>query len=475
MKPEPDETAFFCPGCHACFASSSETGVCPQCGVWLVEEGYVDPNQPTLISNPLAGDQLPTQVGADSLERLLGTELHVYQIDSLLGRGGMGWVFLALHRDLGRSCALKILSPHVQHQHIDYMRRFEEEGRNAAALVHPNIVTTHAIGKHNSWHFLEMEFVPGRSLQDAIDQQPFTPIRALTIASGIAGGLGMAHRHDIVHRDLKPDNVLLTHQSVPKISDFGLAKRLTPTHSTSQHSLAGTPFYMAPELFCGAEPTPASDIYALGVTLFAMLTGELPFKKSKLRELVSAVNHDPLPDLRRLTPSVTLDVAECVCAMMSRSPANRPQNGMEAQQLLLAVLGHTRDLRALIHESLDGDPTVTWQAEKSRYVIDVKLSAHRRQRVYIDGEEDGAVDRVLSIYSVCGLADPRLFADALRLNSQVCHGALALRVIGGVEHLIMVNNYPRATVDAAEIRHSVHDAARHADAFEQLLHDGDQY
>ncbi|MEZ6056049.1 MAG: protein kinase [Planctomycetaceae bacterium] len=484
MESEPIETAYFCPGCSTCFAVLGSTGVCPKCGMWLVEDGYVSPGDPTILLQflPDAGTSGQSRLetnDAQSLERLIGSNLHVYEVDSLLGRGGMGWVFLATHRDLKRPCALKILAPHAVCKEVDYLQRFEEEGRNAAALVHPNIVTTHAIGRHDDLHFLEMEFVPGRSLSDSIQAKNLTPLRSLTIAAGIAAGLGTAHLQGIVHRDLKPDNVLLTHQGVPKISDFGLAKRIG-TGRVSEAGipprfLAGTPQYMAPELFHGADPSPASDVYALGVTLFQMLTGELPFLKPKLSELIATVTHDELPDLRRMVPGLPLDVAEVVYAMLSRSPSNRPTDGIMATQYLLAVLGHSRDFREMIREALDGDRNVTWVADGSRFVVDVALPDNRRQRVFLDAQDDGGLDRVVSIYSLCGLANSQLFGEALRLNSQHLHGALALRQIDGEEHLIMVNSYPRATVDAGEIRQSVHEIARNADAFERRLHPTDRH
>src|SRR5580692_7789153 len=132
--------------------------------------------------------------------------------------GAMGRVYLAHHEDLDRKCALKVLSPRVCQTEIDYVRRFVHEGRAAAALVHPNIVTTHAIGESCGYRFLEMEFVPGRSLQDLVEyERRLLPTRAMALAVRIAEGLSAAHQEGIVHRDLKPDNVLISVQAIPKI------------------------------------------------------------------------------------------------------------------------------------------------------------------------------------------------------------------------------------------------------------------
>ncbi|MCA9582552.1 MAG: serine/threonine protein kinase, partial [Myxococcales bacterium] len=200
-----------------------------------------------------------------------------YRIVRRLARGGMGVVYLARNLRLQRLCALKVLSPRQSLQHIDYVERFEHEGRAAAALVHPNIVTTHAIGCVGDLHFLEMEYVSGQSLQKEIDRtRGIGPLRTTQMAVGIAEGLSVAHRLGIVHRDLKPDNVLVTPAGLPKIADFGLAKQI---HSASlgKTRLAGTPHFMASELFDGAEATPASDVFALGVCCYLMLTGCYPF------------------------------------------------------------------------------------------------------------------------------------------------------------------------------------------------------
>jgi serine/threonine protein kinase len=239
--------------------------------------------------------------------------------------------------------------------------------------------------------------------------------------------------------------------------------------------LAGTPHFMAPELFQGAQPTPASDVYALGVSLYLMLCGQFPFTRPKLSDLIAAVTTDPLPSLRAANSAVPLDVAECVCAMLSRSPENRPHDGIAAMQLLHAVLGHARNLETLLHEALDHEPSVDWRHQGDGYLARVELADGRRQQVWLETEERDAGERLVSIYSVCGPAQPAYYADALRLNSQMIHGALALRDIDGVPHFVVLNNYPRATVDSEEIRESILDAAFHGDAVERQLTGQDRF
>lgn len=403
---------------------------------------------------------------ADLLGRLLGGELDKYAIDVLLGRGGMGWVFLARHSQLQRNCALKILSPRLVASDPDFLDRFQTEGQAAASLNHPNIVTTHDIGECDGLHFLEMEFVPGRSLQQLLRQGRLAPIRATSLTMGIAQGLAAAHRAGIIHRDLKPDNVLLTHAGIPKIGDFGLAKRM---HSDVAGPLAGTPHFMAPELFQGEPASPASDVYALGVCFFALLTGQLPYARPNLNALISAVTHDPLPNVRALCPVVSLETTECLAALLEKSPQNRPRDGIEAAQFLHAILGETRDIESLLHEALDDEPHISWKADGEQFWAMVTLPHGRRQQVFIETTSHDISERLLQVYTRCGPVESGFYQEALRMNARISHGAVAIREVDGTEQFVIVNSYPRGTVDAEEIRRSVIEVAYHADAVENLL------
>jgi serine/threonine-protein kinase len=380
----------------------------------------------------------------------------------------MGWVFLARHQELQRACALKILSPRLLDEDQDYLLRFQNEGRAAAALVHPNIVTTHAIGRHGDSHFIEMEFVPGRSLQHRLESMPLTPLRAVTLTAQIASGLAAAHRSGVLHRDLKPDNILLTHQQIPKIGDFGLAKKIA-SQAAGNEQLVGTPNFMAPELFTGDPATPASDVYALGVCLFLLLTRRLPFRRPRLSQLIAAVRAEPLPNLREFNPAISLEVCECVSLMLAKSPTNRPRDGIEAAQLLQAVMGQARDLESLLHEALDDEAFVERRRENGRNELIVTLPDGRRQTVYIEESDHTAADRLLLIYTVCCRADPEFFVEALKLNAEVSHGAIAIREVDGRPHFVMIDSYPRASVDGDSIRRSVMELANHADAIEHRL------
>lgn len=382
----------------------------------------------------------------------------------------MGRVYLANHTELNRRCALKVLSSRISTSDVDFIDRFKSEGRATAALNHPNVVTIHSIGESDGHHFLEMEYVKGQSLQELLDEQgAFTPIRATVLSEGIAEGLAAAHREGILHRDLKPDNVLLTELGIPKLADFGLAKRIYTDDIEEDKVLVGTPNFMAPELFQGDPASSRSDVYSLGVCYFYMLTGRLPFASGSFSDLRNRAIHEPLPSIREANPQIPLELAECLSLLMEKSPKNRPRDGIEAAQLLHAVGGQVQDIESLLSEAFQNTEGISWIRKNSVYELTVELPDGRKQRLFIEPSEHTASDRLLLIYSICGPAHPDFFEEALRLNSVISHGGIALREIDGVRYFVMVNAYPRGSVDAVEVRRSVLEIAHQADKIENHL------
>jgi eukaryotic-like serine/threonine-protein kinase len=422
----------------------------------------------------LAGGR-PPQQPAD-LDQVVGQSLGKYHIDSFLGAGAMGRVYLAHHLDLQRNCALKILLPQRASQDADYVHRFFDEGRAAAQLVHPNIVTVHALGQVEHLYFLEMEYVPGRSLGHILtDEQRLEPILAASIAMHVADGLAVAHSEGIVHRDLKPDNILMSLRGVPKITDFGLCKRIDQAPGNGQTRLAGTPHFMAPELFRGLPPTPASDIYALGVTLYLAAAGRLPYDHDTVVGLAAQVVDEPLVPVRTLNPRIPLELAECVALFLDKAPENRPQDGLAASALLKACIGKSRDLRGMVAEAFQGHPTATVRADDDDFEIEIALPNARRQRVLVSRIDRHSVEAFVRVSSLCGRATQTLYEAALKMNGDMAHGGIGLREIGGEWWFEVSDTYPRMTVDPEEIRHSVYEVAALADSIERLLSSEDRY
>lgn len=402
---------------------------------------------------------------------LIGRKLHIYQCVSLVGAGAMGRVYLARHDDLQRNCALKILSPRRGTCDAEYVARFLQEGQAAAALSHPNIVALHAVGNLAGTHFLEMEYVPGRSLQQLIrDEGPLPAERALELATMVADGLAAAHRAGIVHRDVKPDNVMVTRGGVAKIGDFGLARRVVKAGEESlANTLCGTPGYMAPELFKGVSASPASDVYSLGISLFQMLTGRLPWHDTSLEELARNGRTEHVPDVRAFQPGLSPELAECVRVMTAANPVHRPVDAASASRLLHSVLGLTRDLESLLTEAFGNDRSVTWSHQGEEFHVTRQLPNHRSQKVVLESTQHAVRDRILLIYSVCCPASPDFYEQALMQNAVVLHGSLAIREINGQKMFVVINAYPRSTVAPEEIRRSVIEIATQADQVERLL------
>lgn len=467
--------AVFCPHCQFSLLADPQPVTCPKCGVSIALD--IAAELETRVMPRSAERVMPRASMATEVDVLIGQRFNRYLCRGLLGAGAMGRVYLARHVDLHRNCALKVLPPTLVGRDAGYVDRFVNEGRAAAALNHPNIVTVHAIGEDRGFHFLEMEFVAGQSLRKLVeDFGPQDPIRATSLTLRIADGLAAAHMAGILHRDLKPDNVMLTHLGVPKITDFGLAKRvILDADDESAQEVVGTPPYMAPELFQQREATPASDVYALGVVYFFLLTGQVPFHSAVLSRLMHQVQHDAVPSLRKLVPGLPLEMSECLLQMLSKAADNRPRSAVEAAQLLAAVLGESEDLEQLMQSAFAHQSGLIWRKVGQTFEVDVKMSDGRKQTVRVEPSARAAVDRTLRISSICCPARADYFEAALRLNSEILHGAMAIAEIEEKPMFVMVDNYPRGTVDAEEIRRSVLDVAQRADAVEKLLTGMDHY
>jgi serine/threonine-protein kinase len=263
---------------------------------------------------------------------------------------------------------------------------------------------------------------------------------------------------------------MLTHQGVPKITDFGLAKRvIVDSNAEIVREFVGTPHFMAPELFEHSPATTASDVYSLGVCYFYLLTGQLPYPTADLNELIQNVIHSPLPSFRSFGQSIPKEMAECATMLLAKAAENRPQSGIEATQLLEAVLGQIEDIESLLQKAFANHPEIRWKRQGERYRIDLTFSGGRHQSAFVEPSEHAAADRLLKITSVCCPALSVYFEPALRLNSEILHGALAIAEIDNEAVFVMVDNYPLSTVDPEEIRRSVLEVAHRADAIEKLL------
>lgn len=252
-------------------------------------------------------------------------EVEGYEILEVLGRGGMGVVYKARQLGLNRIVALKMILAGENASPQD-LARFRAEAEAVAQLGHPNIVQIFEIGEQNNCPFLALEYVGGGSLAQHLDGTPVSARQAAGLVLALAQAVHHAHERGIVHRDLKPANVLLLSDGTPKITDFGLAKRtgVNVAH-TQTGAILGSPSYMAPEQAEGAADKigPATDVYALGVILYELLTGRPPFKGASLLETIDQVReHDPAPP-RSLLPKTPRDLETICLKCLEKSPQRR--------------------------------------------------------------------------------------------------------------------------------------------------------
>jgi serine/threonine protein kinase len=248
-----------------------------------------------------------------------------YEVLGELGRGGMGVVYQARQVNLDRVVALKMILAGGHAGQTD-LARFKGEAEALARLQHPNIVQIFETGEAGGFPFLSLEFVAGGSLAARLDGTPWPPAEAARLVEDLAGAVHAAHQRGIVHRDLKPGNVLLTEDGMPKITDFGLAKRLDrETARTQSGAILGIPSYMAPEQAEGkrAEVGPAADVYTLGAILYELLTGQPPFQaETPLETVLRVIADEPVPP-RRLCVGVPRDLQAVCMKCLAKDPRQR--------------------------------------------------------------------------------------------------------------------------------------------------------
>jgi tRNA A-37 threonylcarbamoyl transferase component Bud32 len=252
-----------------------------------------------------------------------------YEVLGRLGKGGMGVVYKARHHTLGRTVALKMIL-HAEHAGADERHRFQAEAEAVASLQHPHIVQVFEVGEHGGLPYFSLEFCPGGNLEKQLDGTPWEGKRAAALIETLARAMHAAHQKGLIHRDLKPANVLLAEDGTPKITDFGLAKRLDQQGRTQTGAVVGTPSYMAPEQAGGRKDIgPAADIYALGAILYELLTGRPPFRApTPLDTVLQVLSEDPVP-VRRLQSTASRDLETICHKCLQKDPQRRYPSALE--------------------------------------------------------------------------------------------------------------------------------------------------
>jgi hypothetical protein len=267
-----------------------------------------------------------------------------YRLESELGKGAMGLVYGAWDSMLDRKVAIKQLSL-VLSDDEQYASRFRREAKALARLTHPNIVQVHDLIEDGGRLWMVLEFVDGGDLASYLKQTDrLTVSEAVEIIIPVAEGLAHAHSQEIIHRDLKPSNILLTGKGIPKISDFGIAKLSQSSMLTQVGSVLGSPRYMSPEQCSGNPVDVRTDIYSLGITLYELLTGKVPFEGDTSSVMARQIVEQP-PALSEYLDHIPVDVENLILCMLAKKPDERPANMAAVITLLSPFRGKVLDLK----------------------------------------------------------------------------------------------------------------------------------
>lgn len=259
-----------------------------------------------------------------------------YKLLAQIAAGGMALVYKAQDTMLNRIVAVKILRESFAESPA-FQKRFVREAQSAANLTHPNIVTVYDFGRDGDRQYIVMEYVEGRDLKSVIQGEgPLPAARAVNIAAQICAGVGAAHRLGVVHCDVKPQNVILTPEGQAKVTDFGIARAFSAAAPVGYtESVWGTPHYFSPEQAEGSQPTPASDVYSIGIILFEMLTGRLPFEGDNQQQLALAHLRDAPPPVTQFNPQVPLPLEQIVAQTLAKEPARRYRTADQLGRILM--------------------------------------------------------------------------------------------------------------------------------------------
>ena len=305
-----------------------------QSSVFAPESGSQD--------RPSIDEQVLKQLGAPRHPEMLG-RLGRYDIETIIGSGGMGIVLKAHDSELNRPIAIKLLAPHISH--VGAAReRFAREGRAAAAVVHEHVVAIYNVEADGALPFLIMQYVPGRSLQARVDEVgPLGVEELLRIGMQSAAGLAAAHAQGLVHRDVKPSNILLE-DTVERavLTDFGLARAMDDASLTQTGILAGTPHYMSPEQATGGEIDHRSDLFSLGAVLYFMATGHPPFRASGALAVLHRICQEKHRPVWQWNKDVPGELSDLIDRLLEKKPGRRLATAEDVRRELAALLSEVQ-------------------------------------------------------------------------------------------------------------------------------------
>ena len=311
-----------------------------------------------------------------------------YEVVQHIGQGGMADVFLAIDTILNRHVAIKILRSDQSTDAISILR-FEREAQAATTLAHPNIVEIYDVGEYKNHHYIVMEYVAGKTLKKVIrDRAPLLNLEAVDTMKQLTSAVAEAHKRGIIHRDIKPQNVIVKSDGSLKILDFGIATAKGSAQLTQANNVMGSVHYLAPELAKGEPASPQSDIYALGIVFYEMLTGDVPFKADQAVQIALQHMREPMPSVRKANPNVPQSVENIIIRATAKNPKLRYQSCDEMLKDLERCMSpeHQNDKPLSLKDPIDKTPT---KQEKEDTKVGVTRStslsrvANKRTKIYI--------------------------------------------------------------------------------------------
>lgn len=272
-----------------------------------------------------------------------------YQIIKSIGEGGMANVYLAYDTILDRNVAVKVLRGDLSNDE-KFVRRFQREALAASSLTHPNIVEVYDVGEDNGEYYIVMEYIEGKHLKSLIKKRGrLTLSEAVDIMLQITDGMAQAHDSYIIHRDIKPQNIMILENGLVKITDFGIAMAMNATQLTQTNSVMGSVHYLPPEQASGQGSTLQSDIYSMGIVMYELISGELPFKGDNAVEIALKHLKEPIPDIREKVPNVPNSIYNIIRKATAKNPKNRYNDAREMHEDLLTCLDDARRDEAIIN------------------------------------------------------------------------------------------------------------------------------
>ena len=311
-----------------------------------------------------------------------------YEVVQHIGQGGMADVFLAIDTILNRHVAIKILRSDQSTDAISILR-FEREAQAATTLAHPNIVEIYDVGEYKNHHYIVMEYVAGKTLKKVIrDRAPLLNLEAVDTMKQLTSAVAEAHKRGIIHRDIKPQNVIVKSDGSLKILDFGIATAKGSAQLTQANNVMGSVHYLAPELAKGEPASPQSDIYALGIVFYEMLTGDVPFKADQAVQIALQHMREPMPSVRKANPNVPQSVENIIIRATAKNPRLRYQSRDEMlKDLEKCMLSeHQNDKPLSLNDPIDKTPT---KQEKEDTKVGMTRStslsrvANKRTKIYV--------------------------------------------------------------------------------------------